>query len=340
MTKATRYPPELRERAIRLVREHRAEHSSEWAVIQSIAGKLGMTPETLRLWVRRDEVDQERRPGVTSAERERIRDPEREVRELRRANEILAPAVTVPFASFVYFCNQENSRMNAWVNTPERIAGLALPGVQFMYPGDRWDLTVGTFRSAEALARYRQDRDRIQLDPPPAPVESAQLESAVGDWLTRVRSKLLNRLLPQQMPPFDIYVPNIAKSVTVAPARGTGQVHEATAASADAARYVMCSQVAWFVFAFPWGVDTVWISGMFRDQQFATQGEHPIFRLARREPREARLVSALKFRSVAQWRRALQFWRWEKYFRLMSRVRPSQGARREQLPTLYDAQGS
>ena len=92
MTKATRYPPELRERAIRLVREHRAEHSSEWAAIQSIAGKLGMTAETLRLWVRRDAVDQGRRPGVTSAERERIRDLEREVRELRRANEILKAA--------------------------------------------------------------------------------------------------------------------------------------------------------------------------------------------------------------------------------------------------------
>jgi transposase len=92
MTKATRYPRELRERTVRLVREHRNEHSSEWAAIQSIAGKLGMTPETLRLWVRRDEVDQGQRPGVTSAERARLRDLEREVQELRRANEILKAA--------------------------------------------------------------------------------------------------------------------------------------------------------------------------------------------------------------------------------------------------------
>src|ERR671929_2453486 len=92
MGKTTRYPPELRERAIRLVREHRDEHASEWAAIQSIAGKLGMTAETLRLWVRRDEVDHGKRPGVTSAERERIRDLEREVRELRRANEMLKAA--------------------------------------------------------------------------------------------------------------------------------------------------------------------------------------------------------------------------------------------------------
>ena len=92
MTRATRYPPELRERAMRLVREHRDEHGSEWAAIQSIAGKLGMTPETLRLWLRRDEVDHRQRPGVTSSERERVRELEREVRELRRANEILKAA--------------------------------------------------------------------------------------------------------------------------------------------------------------------------------------------------------------------------------------------------------
>src|SRR5918997_619830 len=92
MGRATRYPPELRERAMRLVREHRDEHPSEWATIQSVAGKLGLTAETLRKWLRRDEVDRHERPGVTSAERERIRELERENRELRRANEILKAA--------------------------------------------------------------------------------------------------------------------------------------------------------------------------------------------------------------------------------------------------------
>src|SRR5919107_1864581 len=82
MTRATRYPPELRERAMRLVREHRDEHPSEWAAIESVAGKLGMTPETLRTWLRRDEIDHHQRPGVTSGERERIRELERENREL------------------------------------------------------------------------------------------------------------------------------------------------------------------------------------------------------------------------------------------------------------------
>ena len=77
---------------MRLVREHRGEHTSEWAAIQSVAAKLGMTPETLRLWLRRDEVDRHQRPGITTTERERIRELERENRELRRANEILKAA--------------------------------------------------------------------------------------------------------------------------------------------------------------------------------------------------------------------------------------------------------
>ncbi len=92
MSQRPRYPQELRERAIRLVREHRSEYASEWATITSIAGKLGIGPEALRLWLRRDEVDQRRRPGLTSDERQRLRDLERENRELRRANEILKAA--------------------------------------------------------------------------------------------------------------------------------------------------------------------------------------------------------------------------------------------------------
>jgi transposase len=92
MSHRGRYPRELRERAIRLVREHRSEYPSEWATITSIAGKLGIGTEALRLWLRRDEVDHRQRPGVTSAERERIRELERENRELRRANEILKAA--------------------------------------------------------------------------------------------------------------------------------------------------------------------------------------------------------------------------------------------------------
>src|SRR6478609_3495938 len=87
-----RYAPEVRERAVRLVFEHQYEHESQWAAIVSVAAKVGCTPETLRIWVRRVEVDEGRRPGLTTDERAKLKELERENRELRRANEILKSA--------------------------------------------------------------------------------------------------------------------------------------------------------------------------------------------------------------------------------------------------------
>jgi transposase len=92
MTRPSRYPQELRERAVRMVFEHQDEHSSQWATITSIAEKFGVSSETLRKWVRRAETDGGLRPGLTTDERERLKGLERENRELRRANEILKSA--------------------------------------------------------------------------------------------------------------------------------------------------------------------------------------------------------------------------------------------------------
>ena len=89
MRKSTKFSPEVRERAVRMVFEHRAEHESQWAAVVSIAGKIGCTAQTLLNWVRQHERDSGRREGVTTAEAKRVRELEREVRELRRANEIL-----------------------------------------------------------------------------------------------------------------------------------------------------------------------------------------------------------------------------------------------------------
>ena len=92
MSSSNKYSPEVRERAVRMVLEHQSAHDSQWAAIGSIAEKIGCTSETLRKWVRQAERDQCRRPGLTSAERERLKTLERENRELRRANEILRKA--------------------------------------------------------------------------------------------------------------------------------------------------------------------------------------------------------------------------------------------------------
>ena len=92
MKKSMRYAPEVRERAVRMVLEHRGEHDSEWAAMSSSASKIGCTAETLRKWVRRAEHVQGVRGGTSSSERERLKELERENRELKRANEILRKA--------------------------------------------------------------------------------------------------------------------------------------------------------------------------------------------------------------------------------------------------------
>jgi transposase len=92
MSTSKRYSPEVRERAVRMVFEHQGEHDSQWAAIGSIAAKIGCTAETLRGWVRQAERDQGRRAGLTSNERDRLKELERENRELKRANEILRKA--------------------------------------------------------------------------------------------------------------------------------------------------------------------------------------------------------------------------------------------------------
>lgn len=92
MNTKSRYSPEVRERAVRMVREHQGEYASEWAAMGSIAEKIGCATETLRTWVRQAERDEGTREGLSSDERERLKALERENQELRRANEILRKA--------------------------------------------------------------------------------------------------------------------------------------------------------------------------------------------------------------------------------------------------------
>jgi len=89
MSKSNKFSPEVRERAVRMVQEQRGEYPSLWAAIESIASKIGCVPQTLNEWVKRAEVDAGAREGVTSSEAQRMKDLERENKELRRANEIL-----------------------------------------------------------------------------------------------------------------------------------------------------------------------------------------------------------------------------------------------------------
>lgn len=92
MGRKSNYPAEVRERAVRLVLENAGGHESRWAAIKSVAAKLGCSAEALRNWIRQVERDAGQRPGLTTTERERLKELEKENRELKRANEILRKA--------------------------------------------------------------------------------------------------------------------------------------------------------------------------------------------------------------------------------------------------------
>lgn len=92
MARTSKYSPEVKERAVRMVLDHEGEYGSRWAAVKSIASKIGCSPEVLRRWIQQAETDQGVRPGLTTDERKRLKELERENFELRRANEILRKA--------------------------------------------------------------------------------------------------------------------------------------------------------------------------------------------------------------------------------------------------------
>jgi UDP-MurNAc hydroxylase len=190
---------------------------------------------------------------------------ERKLRDLRHRVNFLQPEATIPFASFIYFCNQENSWMNKYVVTPRRIVDLNLQGVNFMYPGDEWDSERKTFCSAEAVRKYMCDLEHEKvIDQTPSAVSVDMVKLAVDRTLRIVRARF-GKFLIRKIRPFSIYLHDLDKVLTVYPAN-TCEVQEGTKEARDAARYVMCSQVAWYAFAYSWGWGALEVSGMYLDR--------------------------------------------------------------------------
>ncbi len=192
---------------------------------------------------------------------------ETKLRQVRQRVNLLKPEVTIPFASFIYFCSQENSWMNEFSITPRRVADLGLPGVNFMYPGDEWDSDVRTFNSAEAIEKYMNDVARPKvIDPTPPTISIEIVQQAVDRTLRAVRARF-GKFTIGRIKPFSIYLHDLDKVLSVYPA-GTCEVHDATQDRRDAARYTMCSQVAWYAFAYSWGWGAMQVSGMYFDRRF------------------------------------------------------------------------
>jgi UDP-MurNAc hydroxylase len=194
--------------------------------------------------------------------------------ELRWQADIFKPDHIVPFASFVYFCNQENQRMNAWINTPELISRQGLPGLHFMYPGDVWDLQENEAASMTALARYTKDfAATMQIDPTPRPVDEEQLMKAARSCMDTFVTHYPHQ--SKKIPPLTIHVTDLDKRLSFEPA--TASVAIADTEPGNPCGYEMCSQAAWYMFNFSWGAGTLRISGMYRDRQRTTVGLHPFF---------------------------------------------------------------
>jgi UDP-MurNAc hydroxylase len=199
------------------------------------------------------------------------------IRELQHRVLTFQPEFTVPFASFAYACNQENSWLNRFMITPAQVAAMNLPGVNFMYPGDAWDSTDRKFSTETAIARYTKDIENLQIDPTPPPVDDETIRSAVIHLLQALRGRI-NKLILKRIEPFELYTHDTDRIFSIFPAEARCEVRQATPESAVKARYVMCSQVAWYTFAHTWGWNVMQGNATYLDRQFREKGEDELWR--------------------------------------------------------------
>lgn len=227
--------------------------------------------------------------------------------------EIFKPEFTIPFASFIFFCNQENAWMNDFAVSPKRIVKMDFHGVNVMYPGDQWDSNSRTFQSDEAVAKYLHDWDTIRIDPTPPAVPAEKIGPAVIRLLQELKKKY-GQSLVKRLRPFDIFIHDLNQVVFINPERIHCEIKPASPETASAARYKMCSQVTWYSFAHNWGWGTLQVSGMFFDREFETKGADWLL---------ARSLNALStdlwnFSSFNRAGRTLNFF-WAKKFELLYR---------------------
>ena len=164
MGRSSRFSPEVRERAVRMVEEHREAHASAWAVLQSVAPKLGCTAETLRKWVQQAQRDAGHRPGLTTSERERLQELEREVRELKRCERDPAEGVRI-FRPGGARPPGEVATMVQFIDDHRDVFGVepicaVLPIAPSTYHRHRHQRTHPTHRSARA---QRDDQLRVEI---------------------------------------------------------------------------------------------------------------------------------------------------------------------------------
>jgi hypothetical protein len=235
----------------------------------------------------------------------------RKLRDLRYRVEYLKPEFTVPFASFIYFASQENCWMNDFAVTPLRVSEMGLPGVNFMYPGDEWDSELRSFRSEEAIQKYMLDiASPKPIRPTPPPVDARNIQDSANRMMQTLRSQF-GKFLIHRVPPERFYLHDLDKVLVVTPS-GKCDVMQADETSRRNARFVLCSQMAWFAFSYLWGWNAMEVSGMYLDRR--SQEAWPLaFYL------NAVNSDFLNFRSARQSMRTLAFL-WAKRHEIAARI--------------------
>jgi hypothetical protein len=183
-------------------------------------------------------------------QRDELEESQRKIRTINLQKDIFAPIYIVPFASFVYFCNEENARMNAWSNTPADILKLNIPGVHFMYPHDRVDTGNVSFNS------------ELAVEPTPPQKNWEEIVLAVESNL-KIFKKKIKYPFRRMVKPFGIYIHDLDISILIDPKNGKWEK-----TTKKNTRYTMCSQVCWYTFQFEWGTGALQVSGMFLDNHF------------------------------------------------------------------------
>lgn len=226
---------------------------------------------------------------------------------------IFRPEFTIPFASFVYFCNQENCWMNDFMVTPERIAAMNLPGINFMYPGDFWDSLDRSFDSNRAVEKFMRDLENKLIDSTPPSVDEDRIRDAILKLFAALRDKFGKTIL-RRMKPFDIYTHDINRIFAVYPLEVRCDIRNPAPGEALRARYTMCSQVAWYTFAHTWGWATLEVSGMYLDRGFGPKSPD----LLLNRTINALSTDLLNFSTPARTARTLGFF-WGKKYELIYR---------------------
>jgi UDP-MurNAc hydroxylase len=198
----------------------------------------------------------------------------RKLEDLRHRVRLFQPEATVAFASFIYFCNQENCWLNNFAITPQQVLDLGLPNVNFMYPGDEWDSSRREFNTEEAVRRYAADTRRMTIDPTPATVPVNVVLSTAKRMVQTLEARF-GRLLVRRLEPVEIFLHDHDCVLRIVPSTRSCEI-AVDPGSKQNARYRMCSQVAWFTLAYSWGWGAMEVSGMYSDREHLDRGEHRI----------------------------------------------------------------